>query len=197
MVFIWGIGMKGRRAASTWDTRPKGTELQKLVEDFGADLKEPDEQHALWGYKWVLSYPGNELPLSEEGQFWAHFGMYVCWQSDIALLCRCITAKYPEMGSIERSSIRTWVERGASWDDLPTSLGSEVMNERLQSGDSWSREWLAEARKHTSDPAFFGHTRKVDRLLEIVDRLDIKAERRALDTALPSSRAADPLQTRL
>src|SRR5579859_7036097 len=93
MTFIWSIVMKGRKRTSSWDTRPQGIELQKLVEEFGVTLKEPDEQHAAWGYKWVLCYPGNELPLSEEGKLWAHFGMYVQWQSDIALLCRCVATR--------------------------------------------------------------------------------------------------------
>lgn len=197
MDFIWSIGMKDKMATSSWDTRPQRTELQRLIGEFGAALKEPDEQQVLWGYKWVLSYPGNELPLNEERSLWAHLGMYVQWKSDIALLCRHITAKYPGMALTERSSIRTWVEQGASWNDLPIALGTEVQSERLQPGEPWSNVWLDAARKHTLDPAFFGHSRAVDRLLEVIDGLDAQIEKSALDTVLPSGKFHDVSSARL
>ena len=123
--------------------------------------------------------------------------MYVQWQSDIALLCRCVATKYPELNLTERFSIRTWVEQGASWDNLPLALGTEVQGERLQPGDPWAKEWLVEARKRALDQAFFGHTRVMDRLFEVIDRLDVQMTRDALDVAIPSGKSMDPSPARL
>jgi len=181
--------MKKGEVASSWDKRPQGEELRKLIHEFGAALKEPDAQHILWGYKWVLCTQGNELPLSEETNLWAHFGTYVQWQCDGIQLRNAVVACYREGGKDTRRTIRSLAESDAHRNDFEAVVPGFPQERTLPGNDPWETEWLDAARVYARDPAFFQNKTIGVLVRESINAIDAQEEKASLSEHLPGGTA--------
>ncbi|MFC3651310.1 hypothetical protein ACFONN_07130 [Dyella humi] len=163
---------------------PDENRTRTLLEAFDLALLEPDEQHRLWGYRWILDIRGVKHPCEAENSIWAHFSVYTLWWYDNALQYDHLTSRYRNGTEVERQTIRDWVERGAQASELPykAEVSGDLAWRRLE---PWDERWLAEVKKKHGHPLFLSARSLEDHLREAIQVIDAERERDALREQLP------------
>lgn len=170
---------------------PDENRTRAILEAFDLALLEPDEQHRLWGYRWILDIRGVKHPCEAENSIWAHFTVYTLWWYDNALQYDHLTSRYRDGPEAERQTIRQWLERGARLSELPykAEVSGDLAWRRL---DPWDERWLTEVKKKRSHLLFSSRLSLEEHLREAIQTMDAERERDALCKQLPE-REKSPL----